>query len=56
MCHLLNMPRSSYYYKSVEPDSELELEESIQTIFLENKARYGARKIKQVLEAKGNQI
>lgn len=45
MCRWLNIPRSSYYYKAVKPVSEAELEENIKAIFLESKARYGARKI-----------
>ena len=53
MCRLLGMPRSSYYYKIVEPVSEAELEEKVKDVFLENKARFGARKIKQVLENQG---
>lgn len=53
MCRLLNIPRSSYYYKAVEPVSEAELEERVKTIFLESKSRYGARKIKKSLECNG---
>ena len=29
MCRWLNIPRSSYYYKAVEPVSEVELEEMV---------------------------
>lgn len=36
--------------------SEAELEEAFTVIFFDNKARYGARKIKKVLETKGKQI
>ncbi|SUN51735.1 Mobile element protein [Streptococcus dysgalactiae subsp. dysgalactiae] len=50
MCRWLNIPRSSYYYKAVEPVSEVEIEEMITCIFLESKSRYGARKIKKCLE------
>lgn len=50
MCHILNLPRPSYYYTAVELVSELELEKSITVTFFDNKARYGARKIKKVLE------
>ena len=42
--------RSSYYYKVVEPVLETDLEMKVKKIFLENKARFGARKIKQVLK------
>ncbi|RLV20643.1 IS3 family transposase, partial [Streptococcus iniae] len=55
MCRWLNIPRSSYYYKTVKPVSEAELEENIKAIFLESKARYGARKIKKCLENEGIQ-
>ena len=53
MCQCLNIPRSSYYYKAVEPVSEAELGEKIKSIFLESKSRYGARKIKKCLEVQG---
>lgn len=53
MCRLLKMPRSSYYYKAVEPVSETDLEERVRTLFEENKSIYGARKLKQLLEAEG---
>ena len=53
MCRWLKIPRSSYYYKAVEPVSEAELGEKIKSIFLESKSRYGARKIKKCLEAQG---
>lgn len=56
MCRWLNIPRSSYYYRSVAPVSEAELEEKIKSIFLESKARYGARKIKKSLESEGIQL
>ncbi len=53
MCRWFKIPRSSYYYKAVKPVSEAELEENIKAIFLESKARYGARKIKKCLENEG---
>lgn len=53
MCRWLNTPRSSYYYKAVEPVSETELEEMVRRIFLESKSRYGAKKNKKCLEAEG---
>ncbi|BCK49361.1 hypothetical protein BBG06_02865 [Streptococcus dysgalactiae subsp. equisimilis] len=53
MCRWLSIPRSSYYYKAVEPVSEAELEENIKAIFLESKARYGSRKIKICLNNEG---
>lgn len=48
MCYWLNIPRSSYSYK-VETISELELEEKVKKVSLENKVKYGARKIKATL-------
>ncbi|HFI0304969.1 TPA: IS3 family transposase, partial [Streptococcus suis] len=53
MCRWLNLPRSSYYYKSTEAVSEADLEEKVKQIFLESKSRYGARKIKQCLATDG---
>ncbi len=53
MCRCLNIPRSSYYYKAVEPVSEAEIEGKVRNIFSESKSRYGARKIKKCLEAEG---
>ena len=53
MCRFLAIPRSSYYYKAVEPVSEVDLEEKVSGIFSESKARYGARKIKKCLEKDG---
>ncbi|MDV6023564.1 IS3 family transposase [Streptococcus canis] len=56
MCRWLGIPRSSYYYKAVESVSDTELEEKIKAIFLESKARYGARKIKKCLKNEGIQL
>ena len=53
MCRWLNLPRSSYYYKTSEPVSEADLEEKVKQIFLESQSRYGARKIKQCLATDG---
>ena len=53
MCRLLHIPRSIYYYKAVEPVSEVLLEERVKRIFLDSKSRYGARKIKKCLEEQG---
>ena len=33
MCRWLNLPRSSYYYKTSEPVSEADLEEKVKQIF-----------------------
>lgn len=56
MCRLLGIPRSSYYYKAVDPVSESELEASVKKIFLDSQKRYGARKIKQKLEQDGTTL
>ena len=56
MCRCLNIPRSSYYYKAVEPLSENELEKHVKRIFSDSKSRYGARKIKKSLKADGIQV
>lgn len=53
MCRYLNLPRSSYYYKAVEPIPQAKLEGMVKHIFLESKSRYGARKIKKCLETEG---
>lgn len=53
MCRLLEIPRSSYYYQAVAPISETTLEEKVKAVFLESKARFGARKIKRVLASQG---
>lgn len=53
MCRWMNIPRSSYYYKTLDPVSEAALEEKVKHIFLESKSRYGARKIKKCLESEG---
>lgn len=56
MCRCLNIPRSSYYYQSKDSVSEEEVEEKVTTVFTDNKKRYGARKIKKILESKGFRI
>ena len=56
MCRFLEIPRSSYYYKVREPVSEAELEERVISHFKENKARYGARKLKHCLESEGTTV
>ncbi len=53
MCRWLNIPRSSYYCKTVVPVSNSEMEEKIKHIFFESKSRYGARKIKKCLQVEG---
>lgn len=53
MCRMLHIPRSSYYYRAVEPVSETELEERVRTLFEETQSRYGARKLKQLLKSEG---
>ena len=47
---LLEIPRSSYYYKVAEAVLEAELETKVKDVFLGNKAWFGAKKIKEALE------
>ena len=44
------------YYNTAEALSEIYLETKVKDSFLENKARFGARKIKQLLENQGIQL
>lgn len=56
MCKCLQIARSTYYYESVKPPDESELEEKISQLFHENHDVYGTRKIKQELRKLGYQI
>lgn len=56
MCCLLEITRSSYYYKEVESVSEAPLEDKVKETFLENKAQFGTRKIKHLLANQGIQL
>lgn len=55
-CEILGVPRATYYYMAGREDGPKErdpLEEEIVSIFRENRGRYGARRIKAVLERRG---
>ena len=49
MCKVLQISRSTYYYKAIEKVEETALEKKIQQVFEENYKNYGSRKIKQIL-------
>jgi len=50
MCDVLDIPRSTFYYESLEEPCEEALVKEIQTIFKESRSNYGTRKIKIELE------
>lgn len=58
MCEVLQIPRSTYYYKAKErnPKEEEELTKLIIEIFIKNRRVYGQRKIKRELKKKGWQV
>lgn len=62
MCELLAISRSSYYAwltedtPSVRTLEKIELMEKIKMIFIQNKCRYGSRRIRQVLLTMGYKI
>ena len=62
MCELLNVCRSSYYdwSQQKEPSPRTQenqlLSEKIKRIFVENKGRYGSRRIRRALVNQGRQI
>lgn len=56
MCIVLQIPRSSYYYKAKEKQSESKLVEKIINIFKASRNNYGTRKIKVELHKCGYQI
>lgn len=54
MCEVLQIPRSTYYYKAKERESnDDELTDLIVTIFRDSRNLYGQRKIKKELEKMG---
>ena len=53
MCHLLGIPRSSYYYQAKDKPSEEYLESAVKEIFSQSRKSYGARKIKKMMEGRG---
>lgn len=55
-CRILGVPRATYYYmlnREDEPKGKDPLEEEIVSIFMENRGRYGARRIKAALKRQG---
>jgi transposase InsO family protein len=63
MCECLNVGRSGYYHwlateenRSRKADEHQELSEKIKVIFIENKCRYGSRRIRQALLKMGYRI
>ena len=56
MCKCLKISRSSYYYEVSSESDETALEEQLETVFHENRAVYGSRKIKKELAKQGLQI
>lgn len=50
MCKVLDISRQSYYYQPKETQSEADLEEKIEELFLENRKVYVTRKLKDQLE------
>lgn len=53
LCRCLGIARSTYYYECCEKRNESILEETIQTVYDENRRVYGQRKLKQALKRKG---
>jgi putative transposase len=54
MCKVLELPRSTYYYKPEPADNEEEqrLENAVAEIFTASRSNYGTRKIKIELKKK----
>ena len=50
MCEILQIPRSTYYYKAKAKPDEIELTASIVNIFKASRNNYGTRKIKVKLK------
>ena len=53
MCRVLNIPRSSVYYKRKIRICNTKLENAVISIFRESKNNYGTRKIKAELAKQG---
>ena len=56
MCDVLDLPRSTFYYESIEKEEENELDQVIQTIFSKSRNNYGTRKIKVELNKQGYSV
>ena len=53
MCKVLQIPKSTYYYKSKGRKNVPEIQKNIVDIFMENRNNYGTRKIKKELAKLG---
>jgi transposase InsO family protein len=53
MCKVLRIARSTYYYEPIKSVDETELEDAVETVFIQNRKVYGSRKIKVSLERQG---
>ena len=53
MCKVLRIARSTYYYQPIKSVDETELEDVVETVFIQNRKVYGSRKIKVSLERQG---
>lgn len=56
MCRVLQVNRSSYYYKTKQKPDESELSSEITEIFKASRNNYGTRKIKKELMKTGKQV
>jgi transposase InsO family protein len=56
LCHVLQLPRSTYYYEAIVKQSEDQLSTIIQDIFHGSRQNYGTRKIKVELKKQGHVV
>lgn len=56
MCKVLNISKSTYYYKSKKDNNVDEIETKIKDIFIASKNNYGSRKIKHELKLMGYNV
>ena len=56
MCRVLELPRSSYYYKETTKGSGAEIETTVLDEFRNSRNNYGTRKLKIVLNRRGIKI
>jgi putative transposase len=53
MCKILRIARSTYYYESLRSSDETDLEDTVETVFNQNRKVYGGRKMKMALQMQG---
>lgn len=53
MCIILGISRQAYYYQPKKKPDEADLEEAVETIFIQSRKNYGTRKIKKELAHQG---